>query len=71
MTKTLKGDFHQNETLTPQAPQFTHISFDPKRFEKHLDDPSMSDQQKEEFLLVIYQIALGFIDLGLGIHPIQ
>ncbi|TYC51889.1 hypothetical protein FMN50_20225 [Rhodobacterales bacterium] len=43
-------------------------------FEKYmhfLDDPSISDDQKQEFLETIWSILLQFVDLGFGIHPMQ
>lgn len=43
-------------------------------FEKYmhfLDDPSLSDAQKQELLETIWSILLQFVDLGFGIHPMQ
>lgn len=50
---------------------FQGITIDPKRFELYLDDPALSEEQRQEFLEAIFAIVTGFIDLGFGIHPVQ
>ena len=31
----------------------------------------MTDAEKEEFLQALWQIIVGFVDLGFGVHPLQ
>ena len=52
-------------------PLFTNIKIDAKRFEPYLDDPDLTQAEREELLETIYAIVLSFVDLGFGIHPIQ
>lgn len=52
-------------------PLFTNIKVDVKRFESYLDDPDLTQAEREELLETIFAIVLGFVDLGFGIHPVQ
>lgn len=52
-------------------PLFTNIKIDVKRFEPYLDDPELTQAEREELLETIFAIVLSFVDLGFGIHPVQ
>lgn len=47
------------------------ITLDVSLFEEYLADSSLTDDQKREFLEVLWSIIVGFVDLGFGIHPVQ
>lgn len=47
------------------------MDFDPTPYMHHLADMSLSDEQKTELLETMWQIMLHFVDLGLGITPMQ
>lgn len=44
---------------------------DLKEFEHFLEGSGMNDAQKEEFLGIMWNIIVNFVDLGFGIHPVQ
>ncbi len=47
------------------------ISVDYERYAALLDDPDLSEKQKQEFLQTLWNIIVGFVELGFGVHPIQ
>ena len=63
---------HQNEKArekendTPLA-----IKFDVAEYEQFLEDSEMTDAQKREYLQVIWNIIVQFVDMGFGVHPVQ
>ncbi len=42
-----------------------------KKYEAYLDDPTLSDAEKERFIGALWDIINAFVDLGFGIHPAQ
>jgi len=47
------------------------IQMDYERYEKMLDKPDLTEDQKREFLQALWNIVIGFVELGWGVHPIQ
>jgi len=47
------------------------LTIDIKKYEALLDDPSLSEAQKEEFLRALWSIVVTFVELGFGVHPLQ
>lgn len=47
------------------------VTVDLERYKYLLDDPAMSDAQKEEFLQALWSIVVAFVELGFGVHPLQ
>lgn len=47
------------------------VSVDLDRYKHLLDDPSLSEAEKDEFLKALWSIITSFIDLGFGVHPLQ
>lgn len=47
------------------------LTVDIKRYEALLDDPNLSEAQKEEFLGALWSIVVTFVELGFGVHPLQ
>lgn len=47
------------------------VTLDVSLFEEYLADSDLTDDQKHEFLTVLWSIIVGFVDLGFGIHPVQ
>jgi len=52
------------------APQTT-VKVDVETYQAWLDDPDLSDQQKEQIVEALWQIILCFVDLGFGISPLE
>lgn len=47
------------------------VGIDLDKYQAYLDDPNLSDKEREQLTLLIWQIMMAFVDLGLGIHPVQ
>ena len=47
------------------------VSVDVEKYQAYLDSSEMSDSEKEEFLQALWQIILGFVEFGFGVHPVQ
>ena len=47
------------------------VTVDYERYEHFLKDTDLSETQKREFLQALWQIIVGFVDLGFGVHPAQ
>ncbi len=47
------------------------LQIDTAKYQKYLDDPSLSDAQKEEIITALWQIIICFVDLGFGVSPHQ
>ncbi len=57
--------------LTGEASAKRCLEVDVDKYQKYLDDPALSDDQKEEIIRALWSIMMAFADLGFGIHPIQ
>lgn len=40
-------------------------------YESHLRDSDLSEIEKQAFLESLWNIIVGFVDLGFGVHPLQ
>lgn len=47
------------------------VTVDIEKYQAYLDDPNLSDEQKEEFLQALWSIVVTFVELGFGVHPLQ
>ncbi|MEM1235125.1 MAG: hypothetical protein AAGH70_13465 [Pseudomonadota bacterium] len=47
------------------------IEVDVDFYKEMLDDPALSDDQKEQIIIALWQIIIAFVDLGFGVHPAQ
>ncbi|MFA5581623.1 MAG: hypothetical protein WDA25_06685 [Paracoccaceae bacterium] len=47
------------------------LTVDVERYQAYLDDPGLSNEQKQEFLHALWSIIVTFVDLGFGVHPVQ
>ena len=47
------------------------LTIDVERYQAYLDDTDLTAAQKEEFLQSMWQIIVGFVELGFGVHPLQ
>lgn len=74
--KAVKTEQGTNQTNTP--PPTTTISgkalsldVDLMAFAHHLDASGLSDEQKQEYLGIFWNLAMAFVDLGYGINATQ
>ena len=47
------------------------LTIDYDLYQHYLDDSDLTDEQKREFLDVLWSIIVSFVDLGFGVHPLQ
>ncbi|WP_299724856.1 hypothetical protein [uncultured Tateyamaria sp.] len=47
------------------------VGIDVEKYQAYLDDPDLSDEEREQLVLLIWQIMMAFVDLGFGVHPVQ
>ncbi|WP_141246512.1 hypothetical protein [Actibacterium ureilyticum] len=47
------------------------LGIDTAKYQAYLDDPSLSEAQKEEIVQALWSIIVAFVDLGFGVHPLQ
>lgn len=57
--------FALNAASTPS------LGIDTAKYQAYLDDPSLSEDQKEEIVTALWSIIVAFVDLGFGVHPLQ
>ncbi len=49
----------------------TTVEVDIRKYQAWLDDPDLSDEQKEQIVKALWQIIICFVDLGFGVSPLQ
>lgn len=47
------------------------VTLDVEKYKIFLDDPALSEAEKENFLQALWSIIVTFVDLGFGVHPLQ
>lgn len=47
------------------------VEVDVLKYQAYLDDPTLSDAQKEELISALWNIIVCLVDLGFGVHPAQ
>lgn len=67
MTKT--DNLTPTSPTVPAAQQTLTIDWD--RYGEMLEASDLSDAEKRAFLETLWSIAVSFVDLGFGIHPLQ
>jgi len=60
-----------NAARAANSPPRRILEVDVDRFQSALDEADMSDEEKAEYLQIIWSVVLEFVDLGYGIHPIN
>jgi len=44
---------------------------DVERYQHLLDDPALSEEQKQQIIEALWSIIVNFVELGFGVHPVQ
>ena len=57
--------------LTPGEERKPSVEIDVAKYQAYLDDPALSEDQKEEIIKALWSIMVAFVDLGFGVHPAQ
>jgi hypothetical protein len=53
------------------ANQRPALTLDVARYEAMLADPALSEDERKALLEALWEIIVGFVDLGFEIHPLQ
>lgn len=64
-------DEGQDVRFTLDAAAKPSLEIDTAKYQAYLDDPSLTDAQKEEIMKALWSIIVAFVDLGFGVHPAQ
>lgn len=54
--------------------QKTHsnpIEFDWKLYKNYVENPDLTDEEKEQAIKAMWNIVINFVDYGFGVHPVQ
>lgn len=66
-----KGTLSKQFGMAVAAPSPPSVEIDTAKYQKYLDDPSLSEAQREEVLRALWSIMTILVDLGFGVHPAQ
>lgn len=69
--KTGSGALSEQASIAFAATSRPSVEIDTAKYQKYLDDPSLSEDQKEEIIKALWLIITAFVDLGFGVHPAQ
>ena len=64
-------DGNQDFRFTLNAAAKPSLGIDTEKYQAYLDDPALSEDQKEEIVQALWGIIVAFVDLGFGVHPLQ
>lgn len=53
-----------------ESPRKT-LQVDTAKYQEYLDDPDLSNEQKEQIVEALWTIIIAFVDLGYGVSPLQ
>lgn len=59
-----------SKALEKNAPRRI-VEIDVQKYQAYLDNPNIDDDQKEEIVRAVWSIMVSFMELGLGVHPVQ
>ncbi|MBP5856259.1 hypothetical protein KAJ83_04505 [Marivibrio halodurans] len=66
------ADGAENGTGDPPAPSgYPALEFDASEFMHFLDDADWSEDEKAEYLTLVWNIVCEFVALGFNMHPLQ
>lgn len=64
-----KAEIHVKDIFN--RPARNVVTLDLEKYKHLLNDPALSEVQKEEFLQALWSIVVAFVELGFGVHPLQ
>lgn len=69
--QTEEPDLAEELGLIMDAAPKRSLGIDVAKYQAYLDDEDLSDAQKEQIVLAVFQIMSAFVQLGYGVHPLQ
>lgn len=70
MTDKLSNN-HSSQAESNDKKTWPALMIDYSLYDEILADSGASDEEKREFLDVVWNIVVSFVDLGFGVHPLQ
>lgn len=73
-TSDTQADAKNGSTLSEPSRPIAHrlaLEIDYAYYEAYLKNADMTPEQKRELLDCLWNIIVGFVDLGFGVHPVQ
>lgn len=73
MKETSKEEFNRktHDHSGVQATSVNDLGIDVDYFQKFLDDPNASEEQKCELIGIVWSIVCSAVDIGFNVHPLQ
>lgn len=71
MTRRTKDNGNLDNQKTRSASGPPVLDFDASEFAHFLDDTGWSDEQKAEYITLVWNIVCEFVALGFNVHPVQ
>lgn len=70
-TATAAAKGREDKPYTDEMASRPVVTVDYEKYAHFLEDAELSEAQKREFLQTLWNIIVGFVDLGFGVHPAQ
>lgn len=64
-------DGRENTRTAFEAAAKPSVEIDVEKYQALLDDPDISETQKDEIMRTLWKVMMAFVDLGFGVHPAQ
>ncbi len=62
---------NDGSTSSVGASSLPTLKLDPEEFKAFIEEYDLSEDQSQEYLEILWQIVVTFVDLGFGIDPVQ
>lgn len=69
MYKDDGGDMLVNLDQETRAPPVIMVDYE--KYEQYLETADLTEQQKQEYLQMLWSVICEFVSLGFGVHPLQ
>ncbi|OSQ47045.1 hypothetical protein [Thalassospira alkalitolerans] len=67
-----KAEFNtKTGNMKPLVPKRNSVEFDAVEFMHFLEETDWTDEEKAEYIALVWNIICEFVALGFGVHPIQ
>lgn len=70
-TPAISDDGQNHGPPIISEPPWPAITIDYALYDQYLQDPSLTPEQRQEFIDTLWKLMVSFVDLGFGIHPLQ
>ena len=68
---TSNSNAHSTALKPTDHANYKALTIDYALYDEFLKDPDLSEDQRREFLDILWNIIVNFVDIGFGIHPLQ